>query len=150
MFRYDFTVHEIKKQRKYDEILGTLHHGNEILVNNVTVKCHDKIFAIESVIPLAMRTKEYDQIMIKETPRSKQYQFYLFDIEIRLITINIFSGNRPLNCTTCRDKTEVNCRDCGCNVCAKKDDPDKVIFFTYPVLKYVIIRKTKINKKIAN
>ncbi|XP_077296529.1 E3 ubiquitin-protein ligase UHRF1-like [Arctopsyche grandis] len=102
---YDFTVHEIRKQRKYEELLGTLYHGNDIMLHDTRVKCHDKIFSIETVIPLVMRTEEYNRLMITDTEKR----------------------NRPLNCTTCRDNPKAKCKDCGCYTCAGKDDPDKII-----------------------
>lgn len=72
--RYDFKVSEImKKLRNSYELLGTIYLGPDAIPQNDTkVALHDKIFAIEKVVPLADRTEEYSELMKTEPEKSKQ------------------------------------------------------------------------------
>ncbi|CAG9782394.1 unnamed protein product [Diatraea saccharalis] len=103
---YDFKVDEIKKLRTSYELLGTLYLGADAVPQNDTkVKVHDKIFAIEDVVPLTERTEELRKIMTTETEKR----------------------SLPLNCLTCRDDEEAPCKDCGCYLCLGKEFPEKIV-----------------------
>ncbi|XP_032527455.2 E3 ubiquitin-protein ligase UHRF1-like [Danaus plexippus] len=103
---YDFKVDEIKKLRTSYEIVGTLYLGPDSVPQNDTkVKIHDKIFTIEEPVPLEKRTEDYLK-SIQETPAAR---------------------SKPLNCLKCRDNEEEPCKECGCYLCAQKNDPDKII-----------------------
>ncbi|XP_049885091.1 E3 ubiquitin-protein ligase UHRF1-like [Pectinophora gossypiella] len=103
---YDFTVQEIKKLRTSYELIGTLYLGLDSIPQNETVvKLHDKIFAIEEVVPLDKRTKEYEMMMVTQPEKR----------------------SAPLNCLTCRDDEEAPCKDCGCYLCLGKENPEKIV-----------------------
>ncbi|XP_013184973.1 E3 ubiquitin-protein ligase UHRF1 [Amyelois transitella] len=103
---YDFKIDEIKKQRTNYELVGTIYLGPDAVPQNDTkVKVNDKIFAIEEVVPMAERTKEYQKLMI--SPPDKRAL--------------------PLDCLTCRDDEDAPCRDCGCYECSGKENPEKIV-----------------------
>ncbi|XP_048006035.1 E3 ubiquitin-protein ligase UHRF1-like [Leguminivora glycinivorella] len=103
---YDFKVEEIKKLRLTHELIGTLYLGPEAVPQNDTrARVHDKIFAIEDMVPLAERTEEYKEMMITQPEKRSM----------------------PLNCLTCRDNENARCKDCGCFLCAGKEFPDKIV-----------------------
>ncbi|CAF4744509.1 unnamed protein product [Pieris macdunnoughi] len=105
-FWYDFKVEEVKKGRRGYELVGTLYLGQDAIPQNDTkVPIHDKIFAIEEIVPLAKRSEEYKKLISNPPePRSK-----------------------PLRCTACRDDEDVNCKECGCYICYGKESPDEII-----------------------
>ncbi|XP_063392583.1 E3 ubiquitin-protein ligase UHRF1-like [Cydia fagiglandana] len=103
---YDFKVEEIKKLRLTHELMGTLYLGPEAVPQNDTrARVHDKIFAIEDIVPLAERTDQYNQMMITQPDKRSM----------------------PLNCLTCRDNENARCKDCGCFLCSGKEFPDKIV-----------------------
>lgn len=71
--RYDFKVSEIvKKLRNTYELIGTIYLGPDAIPQNDTkVGLHDKVFAIEEVVPLSERTEEYKDLMKTQTEKSK-------------------------------------------------------------------------------
>ncbi|CAG4977879.1 unnamed protein product [Colias eurytheme] len=103
---FDFKVDEVKKLRKNYELIGTLYLGQEAIPQNDTkAYVHDKIFAIEEVVPLADRTEDYKK-MIAEPPEKR---------------------SKPLNCLVCRDDEDATCKECGCYTCAGKESPEEII-----------------------
>ena len=65
---------EIKKLRVLYELIGTLYLGPDAVPQNDTkVRVHDKIYAIEEVVPLAQRTEEYKKMMVTP-PEKSMYQ----------------------------------------------------------------------------
>ncbi|XP_041987386.1 E3 ubiquitin-protein ligase UHRF1-like [Aricia agestis] len=103
---YDFKVDKVNKTRTNYELIGTLYLGQDAVPQNETKVCvHDKIFAIESVVPLADRTEEYKKKM-SQAPEKR---------------------SMPLNCLTCRDVEEMPCKDCGCYLCLGKENPEKIL-----------------------
>ncbi|KAL4717783.1 hypothetical protein ACJJTC_000932 [Scirpophaga incertulas] len=103
---YDFKVDKIKKNRLDYELVGTLYLGpGEVTQNETCIKLHDRIYAIEEVLPLEIRTEDYNKLMT--TPTAKR--------------------SSPLNCLTCRDDEDAPCKDCGCFICLGKEYPEKII-----------------------
>ncbi|XP_072931393.1 E3 ubiquitin-protein ligase UHRF1-like [Epargyreus clarus] len=103
---YDFKVDKILKIRNGYNLLGTLYLGSDAIPqHDTTVRVHDKIFLIEDVVPLQLRTDEYNKKMC--TIPDKR--------------------SRPLNCLTCRDDFDVGCKDCGCYLCSGKEDDGSIL-----------------------
>ncbi|XP_014357936.2 E3 ubiquitin-protein ligase UHRF1 [Papilio machaon] len=103
---YDFKVEEIKKIRSGHELVGTLYLGADSVPQNETkVTVLDKIFAIEEVVPVKERTKQYTTMM-KTNPEKRSH---------------------ALNCLTCRDDDNMPCKDCGCCVCLGKKNPETIV-----------------------
>lgn len=69
-FRYDFIIHELRPMRKSFEIYGAIKQGSDILINDTKVVTTEKIYDIETAIPLRDRTKAYEKLMLTETEKS--------------------------------------------------------------------------------
>lgn len=67
----------------------------------------------------------------------------LINYNLSVIYNNFVStGSKPLNCLKCRDNEEEPCKECGCYLCAQKNDPDKVnitVYFYYMLLNLLIL-----------
>ncbi|XP_068626889.1 E3 ubiquitin-protein ligase UHRF1-like [Battus philenor] len=103
---YDFKVEGITKLRKNYMLVGTMYLGKDSVPQHDTkVKVHDKIFAIEEVIPVAQRSDKCHKAM-KVQPEKR---------------------SRGINCRSCRDQETVPCGQCGCCVCLGKQNPEKIV-----------------------
>ncbi|NP_001229385.1 E3 ubiquitin-protein ligase UHRF1 [Apis mellifera] len=102
---YDFTVLKIDKKRRVQELIGTLHIGRDQLLENHKVNPKGEIFAIEEPKLLKDRTPEDEQHMISNGKRRR----------VQAI------------CNACLDNPRKKCRECGCRVCAGKEDEHNLL-----------------------
>ncbi|XP_071441691.1 E3 ubiquitin-protein ligase UHRF1-like [Hetaerina americana] len=98
---YDFRISRVTKTGK--SIFG------DILINTSDIKLHgcrirhvNEVIKIEEVIQVKDRDLKYEEKMKDPTTVKK-----------------------TLDCTTCQDNDDKLCRECGCNVCGGKEDPEK-------------------------
>nr|XP_018914523.1 PREDICTED: E3 ubiquitin-protein ligase UHRF1-like [Bemisia tabaci] len=100
---YDCLVKSITKSRKNPELVGTLSVGTEnISLENCKIKFTDELMKVETVKLMKDRTAEEESRMQDESTDSR--------------------ANAPY-CTRCNDNPRRNCKECGCHVCGKKDEP---------------------------
>lgn len=102
---YDFTILKTDKRRKAQELTGTLHIGRDQPLENRKVNPKGEIFAIEESKLLAERTLEDEQHMISNGKRRRV----------------------QANCNACLDNPHKKCRECGCRVCAGKEDEHNLL-----------------------
>ncbi|KAF3422991.1 hypothetical protein E2986_05770 [Frieseomelitta varia] len=100
-FWYDFTISNIIKNRKI-QLIGILHIGLDQSINNLKVIPGDDIFAIEEPKFLKDRTED-EQYMVSKRRRVQA------------------------NCDACFDNPNKKCRECGCRICAGKEDEHKLL-----------------------
>lgn len=133
---YDFTISKIEKKRKLQELTGMLHMGryiffllllalyyllrimiefNYILFIFLFISDHQleiqkvnpkgEIYAIEAIKLLTERTAEDERFMISNGKRRRI----------------------AATCTTCMDNPRKKCQECGCKVCAGKQDEHNLL-----------------------
>ncbi|XP_043250164.1 E3 ubiquitin-protein ligase UHRF1-like isoform X2 [Colletes gigas] len=102
---YDFTIFKTDKKRRAQELVGTLHIGRDQLLENRKVNPKSEIFAIEEPKLLGERTPEDEQHMISNGTRRRV----------------------QANCNACSDNPRAKCRECGCRVCAGKEDEHNLL-----------------------
>lgn len=102
---YDFTVAKIEKKRRLQQLTGTLHIGrdNQLEVQKINLK--GEIYDIEVCKLLEERTPEDEKFMISNGKRR----------------------HVAANCTTCMDNPHKKCQECGCKVCAGKNDEHELL-----------------------
>lgn len=74
-------------------------------INGCRVSLEDGVFAVESPKPLSELTEEEQAVMLMPTAQRK---------------------TAP-NCSSCNDNPEKNCRECGCQKCASKSNPNELL-----------------------
>ncbi|XP_012278380.1 E3 ubiquitin-protein ligase UHRF1 isoform X2 [Orussus abietinus] len=100
-FWYDLLITKIHKNKANEELTGTLYVGrNHLLIENCKVKPKGEVFAIEEPKLLEDCTAK----------------------DLELLRQNSTKRRVAVLCTTCMDNTRRKCRDCGCRVCAGKED----------------------------
>ncbi|CAD1479244.1 unnamed protein product, partial [Heterotrigona itama] len=101
-FWYDFTILNIIKKRKVQELIGILHIGKDESIDNLKVKARDDIFAIEEPKFLKDRTED-EQYMVSKRRRVQA------------------------KCNKCYDNPNKKCRECGCRICAGKENEHNLL-----------------------
>ncbi|XP_029037655.2 E3 ubiquitin-protein ligase UHRF1-like [Osmia bicornis bicornis] len=102
---YDFTVLKIDKKRRVQELVGTLHIGRDQLLENRKVNPKGEIFAIEEPKLLKDRTENDEQRMASNGKRRRV----------------------QANCNACLDDPHKKCKECGCRICAGKEDEHNLL-----------------------
>lgn len=102
---YDFTISEIYKKQKLQELTGILHIGHDHQLEIQKVNLKGEIYAIETVKLLTERTMEDEKFMISNGKRRRI----------------------AATCTTCMDNPRKKCQECGCKVCAGKQDEHNLL-----------------------
>ncbi|XP_076763687.1 ubiquitin-like with PHD and ring finger domains 1 [Xylocopa sonorina] len=102
---YDFTILKIDKKRRSKELTGTLHIGREQPLENRKVNPKGEIFAIEEPKLLKDRTPEDEQHMISNGKRRRV----------------------QASCDACLDNPRKKCKECGCRICAGKEDEHNLL-----------------------
>ncbi|KAL6259769.1 hypothetical protein P5V15_009682 [Pogonomyrmex californicus] len=100
---FDFTISQIEKKRKLRELVGRLHiNSNQLIIRK---KVKEEIYAIEVPKLLKDRTAEDEQFMKSN------------------------GKNRPVapSCEECDDNPDMECRSCGCKICAGKEDENTLL-----------------------
>lgn len=102
---YDFTVLKREKKRRAQDLIGTLHIGRDQPLENRKVNPKGEIFAIEEPKLLTERTSEDEQHMISNGKRRRV----------------------QASCTVCSDDPRKKCKECGCRICAGKEDEHNLL-----------------------
>ncbi|XP_060827940.1 E3 ubiquitin-protein ligase UHRF1-like [Bombus pascuorum] len=102
---YDFTILKIDKKKRVQELIGILHIGKDQPLENRKVNPKGEIFAIEEPKFLKDRSPEDEQHMVSSGKR-RRIQAY---------------------CDACLDNPNKECRECGCRVCAGKEDEHNLL-----------------------
>ncbi|XP_012145319.1 ubiquitin-like with PHD and ring finger domains 1 [Megachile rotundata] len=102
---YDFTVLKTDKKRRVQELVGTLHIGRDQQLENRKVNPKGEIFAIEQPKLLKDRTEDDERHMTSNGKRRRV----------------------QANCDACLDNPHKKCRECGCRVCAGKEDEHNLL-----------------------
>ncbi|KAK1129927.1 hypothetical protein K0M31_019624 [Melipona bicolor] len=102
-FWYDFTISNIiKNKKKVQELIGILHIGMDQTIDTLKVIPGGDIFAIEEPKFLKDRTED-EQNMVSKRRRVQA------------------------NCDACFDNPNKKCRECGCRICAGKEDEHNLL-----------------------
>ncbi|XP_050448065.1 E3 ubiquitin-protein ligase UHRF1-like [Cataglyphis hispanica] len=102
---YDFTISKIEKKRKLQELTGILHMGSDHQLEIQKVNPKGEIYAIETIKLLTERTAEDERFMVSNGKRRRV----------------------AATCTTCMDNPRKKCQECGCKVCAGKQDEHNLL-----------------------
>ncbi|KOC67234.1 E3 ubiquitin-protein ligase UHRF1 [Habropoda laboriosa] len=102
---YDFTILKIDKKKRSLQLNGTLHIGRDQPLENHKVNPKGEIFAIEEPILLKERTLEDEQHMVSSGKRRRV----------------------QANCEACLDNPRKKCKECGCRICAGKEDEHNLL-----------------------
>ncbi|XP_076642179.1 ubiquitin-like with PHD and ring finger domains 1 [Halictus rubicundus] len=102
---YDFSISKVEKKRRAQTLIGTLHIGRYQLLENRKVNPKGEIFAIEEPKLLKERTPEDQQQMISNGKRRRV----------------------QATCHACLDNPSKTCRECGCRICAGKQDEHNLL-----------------------
>ncbi|XP_018371936.1 PREDICTED: E3 ubiquitin-protein ligase UHRF1-like [Trachymyrmex cornetzi] len=100
---YDFTIIDIITKRRLRELFGQLHINSGTVCIRKRIK--EEIYAIEAPKLLTERTVEDERLMTSNGKR------------------------RPTvpNCDECEDNPNEQCRNCGCKICAGKEEEDTLL-----------------------
>ncbi|CAK9833449.1 E3 ubiquitin-protein ligase UHRF1 [Anthophora retusa] len=102
---YDFTILKIDKKKRSLQLTGTLHIGRDQPLENHKVNPKGEIFAIEEPKLLKERTPEDEQHMVSDGKRRRV----------------------QANCEACLDNPRKKCKECGCRICAGKEDEHNLL-----------------------
>ncbi|XP_072761128.1 E3 ubiquitin-protein ligase UHRF1 [Anoplolepis gracilipes] len=102
---YDFTISNIENKRTLKELSGILHMGYDHQLEILKVNTKGEVYAIEAAKLLTERTKEDEKFMISTGKRRRV----------------------AANCRTCMDNPNKKCKECGCKVCAGKQDEHNLL-----------------------
>ncbi|CAK9801260.1 E3 ubiquitin-protein ligase UHRF1 [Anthophora plagiata] len=102
---YDFTILKIDKKKRSLQLIGTLHIGRDQPLENHKVNPKGEIFAIEEPKLLKERTPEDEQHMVSNGKRRRV----------------------QANCEACSDNPRKKCKECGCRICAGKEDEHNLL-----------------------
>ncbi|BES92250.1 YDG_SRA [Nesidiocoris tenuis] len=105
---YDLHVETVEKSVKTQqwEIRGSIRTGNEIFADKVLVPFIDEIMKITTAKLISDRSADENREMkIPPTKTRKTAPF----------------------CSKCKDNIRRKCKECGCNECGGKEDPDQQI-----------------------
>lgn len=104
-FWYDMIVTEVSSKRTSRNLVGTLYVGRQRTeLRNCKILFTDEVVQILKPKPISERTKEDDISMTTENDNKRK--------------------NAPF-CATCQDNPKRKCKDCSCQVCGGKDDPER-------------------------
>ncbi|XP_029175754.1 E3 ubiquitin-protein ligase UHRF1-like [Nylanderia fulva] len=102
---YDFTVAKIEKKKRLQQLTGTLHIGCNNQLELLKINSKGEIYQIEVRKLLTERTSEDEKFMISNGKRRRV----------------------AATCSTCMDNPRKQCRECGCKICAGKQDENKLL-----------------------
>ncbi|XP_032673029.1 E3 ubiquitin-protein ligase UHRF1-like [Odontomachus brunneus] len=102
---YDLTISKLQKKRKLEELIGILHIGSDNKLENRRVNPRGEIYAVESPKLLSERSTEDERFMISSGKRRRI----------------------AAACTSCMDNPRRKCRECGCKVCAGKEEEHNLL-----------------------
>ncbi|XP_011151533.1 E3 ubiquitin-protein ligase UHRF1 isoform X2 [Harpegnathos saltator] len=102
---YDLTISKLEKKRKLEELTGVLHIGSDNELADRKVNPRGEIYAIESPKLLTERSTEDEKFMVSSGKRRRI----------------------AATCTSCMDNPRRKCRECGCKVCASKEEEHNLL-----------------------
>ncbi|XP_066597047.1 E3 ubiquitin-protein ligase UHRF1-like [Prorops nasuta] len=102
---YDFTISDIVKKRRVQILTGTIHINSEHELEARTVDTKGEVFQIETPELLKDRTPDDDERM-KSNGKKRRY---------------------AATCTSCLDNPRKKCKECGCKICAGKEDEHNLL-----------------------
>ncbi|XP_014477333.1 PREDICTED: E3 ubiquitin-protein ligase UHRF1 [Dinoponera quadriceps] len=102
---YDFTISKLEKRRRLEELTGVLHIGSDNELENLKVNSRGEVYAIESPKLLVERSAEDEEFMISNGKRRRI----------------------AATCTSCMDNPQRKCRECGCKICAGKEEEHNLL-----------------------
>ncbi|XP_046382805.1 E3 ubiquitin-protein ligase UHRF1-like [Ischnura elegans] len=98
---YDFRISRVTKTGK--SIFGDiLISSSNFKLKDCRIKFVNEVYKIEERIPVKDRDSKYEEKMKDSTTVKK-----------------------TLDCSVCQDNDDKLCRECGCNVCGGKEEPEK-------------------------
>lgn len=104
-FWYDMIVTEVTNKRATRRLIGTLYVGRQRTeLRNCQILFTDEVVKILKPKLISERTKEDD---------------------ISMSTNNDTKRKSAPFCATCQDNPKRKCKDCSCQVCGGKDEPDR-------------------------